>query len=117
MVKEDIDEEGAPAMQQKGRYLSYNSAVLADGATKVLFFKAAWCPLCIRADGTLSQWFEAGSVPITVYKVDYDTEADLKAKYGVTYQHTFVKVDGQGKMVAKLMTPTEEALKAFLGIK
>ncbi len=34
-------------------------------------------------------------------KTDYDTERELKKKYGVTYQHTFVQVDAQGNQIKK----------------
>jgi len=34
-------------------------------------------------------------------KVDYDKSTDLKRKYGVTYQHTFVQVDKGGHLLKK----------------
>ncbi len=105
------------AMKAKGSYVAYNASALQDGHVKVLFFHAGWCPLCKGADTSLKGWYgsEATTPEITVYKVNYDTETDLKAAYGVTYQHTFVKVDGQGNMIAKIQTPSEEQLKEFLG--
>ena len=65
----------------------------------VLFFNATWCPTCqetvknLDADGT-----PAG---LTVVSVDYDSNQDLRQKYGVTVQHTFVVVseDGQKQKV------------------
>ncbi len=38
---------------------------------------------------------------LTVVKVDYDTETDLRQQYGVTQQHTFVQVDESGAELAK----------------
>jgi len=40
-------------------------------------------------------------VDVVVFKTDYDTERGLKQKYGVTYQHTYVQVDSDGREVAK----------------
>lgn len=70
-------------------------ALAAKGPT-VLFFAADWCPTCqaalkdINANGA-----DLGG--ITVVVVDYDKEAELKKKYRVTYQHTFVQIDPSGK--------------------
>lgn len=36
-----------------------------------------------------------------LFKTDYDTEKALKQKYGITYQHTFVYVDKDGKQIKK----------------
>ena len=38
---------------------------------------------------------------VVIFRVDYDTEEELKEKYGVTYQHTFVVVDTEGEAVTK----------------
>lgn len=72
-----------------------------------LYFYANWCPICKPADAD----FKANSskIPpdVTVIRVNYndtDTgqeEKDLAKKYGITYQHTFVQIDAQGKEVTK----------------
>ncbi|OGG26589.1 hypothetical protein A3A64_01570 [Candidatus Gottesmanbacteria bacterium RIFCSPLOWO2_01_FULL_48_11] len=36
---------------------------------------------------------------VVLLKLNYDTATELKKKYGVTYQHTFVQVDAQGNKV------------------
>lgn len=105
----------APAAQAEvGTYAAYDDGVLADGQMKVLFFHAAWCPICRAQDTELVSWYGNKDGLLTTYKVDYDAEKDLKAAYGVTYQHTFVKVDGQGKMITKIQGPTESQLLALL---
>ncbi len=38
---------------------------------------------------------------VNLLKVDYDSSSDLKQKYGVTMQHTFVLVDANGEMIKK----------------
>ncbi len=91
-----------------------SSSVLADGNTKVLFFHASWCPTCKIADTTLTSWYVNGEGMLTVYKINYDNEAALKQKYGVTYQHTFVKVDGEGNMIEKKQGPSDDVLKTLL---
>jgi len=96
-------------------YTAYTPAALTDGETKVLFFHAAWCPVCRDADAKLTSWYNAGGPALPTYRVNYDTETELKSKYGVTYQHTYVLVDGQGNEITSLQGPTEDQLKMLVG--
>ncbi len=70
-----------------------------SGTTVVYFFHASWCPSCRATEKAI----DAEGVPagLTVVKVDYDSETDLRKTYGVTQQHTFVQVDDAGKELAK----------------
>jgi thiol-disulfide isomerase/thioredoxin len=76
-----------------------STQALAMENPTVLFFAADWCPSCqadlkdINANGS-----RLGSVDVVV--VDYDKSADLKAKYGVTVQDSFVQIDATGKELA-----------------
>ncbi len=103
-----------PAKAGEASYVPYTDGVLTNGKTKVLFFHAAWCPECKEANATLKSWFPSKDFTRSVYKVDYDTAKELKIKYGVTYQHTFVVVDGNGAKVSLIQGPTDEQLKALL---
>lgn len=114
MMKDDEMMDDS-AMMHKATYTDYSASVLANGETKVLFFHAAWCPVCRSADAELKDWYAAGLPTRNVYKVDYDTSADLKAKFGVTYQHTFVLVDGEGNALQTVTGPTDAVLKAMIG--
>ena len=72
-----------------------------DNGTVVLFFNAAWCSTCKEARENLEADPAAIPTGLTIVKVDYDTADDLKQKYGVTVQHTFVQVDADGNEIAK----------------
>lgn len=65
----------------------------------VLCFHAGWCPTCQEAERNLT----SAPLPsgLTVVKVDYDNSNELRQKYGVTLQHTFVQVDASGSQLAK----------------
>lgn len=85
-----------------GRYTPYTKAAF-DGAKdkkRILYFHAPWCPICRPIDKEFQE--KAGEIPegVVVFKTDYDTSGDLKKKYGVTYQHTFVEVDAQGNQIS-----------------
>lgn len=85
----------------KGSYADYNASKLtnAEKGKVVLYFRAPWCPICREADKN----FETSAAPdgLTLLKVDYDSSTELKKKYGITYQHTFVQVDKDGMLLKK----------------
>ncbi len=72
---------------------------LAAKNPTVLFFAADWCPSCqadlkdINANGS-----RLGKTNVVV--VDYDKSADLKARYGVTMQDTYVQIGAMGEKIA-----------------
>lgn len=85
---------------QKGSYQDYSADLLSKtGGTKLLFFHAPWCPQCFALDESIKN----SNIPdgVTVFKVDYDTNQDLRKKYGVTIQTTVVKLDEAGKVEKK----------------
>lgn len=65
----------------------------------VLFFYADWCPTC-RAELKKIESGQSILKNITVIIVNYDKSKELKRKYGVTYQHTYVQIDRDGESIA-----------------
>jgi len=102
MMKDD-----SAMMESKGGYLVYagEDLMTKDDGKRVLFFYANWCPTCKPVDAAFSK----ADLPadLTVIRVNYnDAETDaaekaLAEKYGVTYQHTFVQIDQNGKLIKK----------------
>ncbi len=68
---------------------------------KVYFFHASWCPICQKIDKDLTR--SADSVPsdTLIIKADFDDTPDLRKKYGVTTQYTFVQVDNAGNEISQ----------------
>lgn len=105
----------AGAQTEEGTYIEYaaykgDPGAYADGSV-VLFFHASWCPDCKRTHESLT----SAGVPagLTVVKVDYDTQTDLKKQYKITHQHTFVAIDADGAQRAKWSgSVTGEEIKA-----
>ncbi len=97
----DVQSEGAGP----GAYVSfseYEAARDAFAATDVvLFFNADWCSTCKEARDNIQA--DLASIPsdLTIVVVDFDAANDLRQKYGVTVQHTFVQIDADGKELAK----------------
>lgn len=92
-------------MQEKASYNDYSEQAVADaqksGKKVVLFFHATWCPTCKAADAAFKA--DLSTIPnnVALFKTDYDSNKELKTKYGVTTQHTFVQIDKEGTMVTK----------------
>lgn len=86
------------------RFIAYSDENLKNASINgraVIFFHASWCPLCSEAENDLkAKW---GQVPadVTILKTDYDSSKELKTKYGVVSQDTWVQVDGKGNEIAK----------------
>jgi len=99
-----VDEMSVPAEQgpseaqpvAEGRYVAYSEAELAESGyrTNVLFFYAAWCPECRAFDEAIN----TSDIPdgVQILQVDYDQATDLRQRYGVTLQSTFVSVAADG---------------------
>ncbi|MFA5136193.1 MAG: thioredoxin domain-containing protein [Patescibacteria group bacterium] len=85
------------------RYTDYTAASFNQVSDKkrVLFFHAKWCPTCKIANEEFIQNSDKIPADVILFKTDYDMENDLKSKYDITYQHTFVYVDIQGKEIIK----------------
>lgn len=104
---------GSQSNVSTGKYADYSETELASAqGQRVLFFHAPWCPQCRSIEkGILKDGVPGG---FSILKVDYDTNQDLREKYGVTLQTTFVKIDEQGNEIEKFVAydePTFEAVK------
>lgn len=86
-----------------GTYETYSpeKLSLAKDGKAVLFFKASWCPTCKAVDADILAQTTSIPAGTHILIVDYDAAKDLKKKYAVTYQHTFVQVDAAGAMIKK----------------
>lgn len=106
MVKDkEVMQKPAGAMMAKvGSYETYSASKVALASSDhavVLFFRASWCPTCKAVDGDIKAHLSAIPANLTILDVDYDNSTELKQKYGVTYQHTFVEVDAKGNLIKK----------------
>ena len=97
-------------------YVSFTPDVIGNGEQSILFFHAAWCPHCQKHDALISEEELLGmGLHHAVYKVDYDTALDLRQRYGVTTQHTFVVIDGNGEKIDAIIGPSDEKLLELIG--
>lgn len=126
-IKDDkmMDSDGQKAamtddamMKKTGSYKTYSAATVeaeqAAGNKVVLFFHAPWCPFCKTADAAFNSRVNEIPAGVTLLKTDYDSNTELKQKYGVTYQHTFVQIDNNEGQVSKWNGGDIDNLKKYL---
>lgn len=103
VMMEEKDAMMEDAMSSGGIYTDYDASKIsfASKGDVVLFFHAEWCPSCRTLDADINKSLDDIPDDVLILKVDYDTEVELKKAYGVTYQHTLVQVDQDGKLIAK----------------
>lgn len=103
-------------VQTNANYMVYTDQDFANVEdSKVLFFHAKWCPDCVEANKNIAEFQTTPNVKI--YKVDFDNSTELRKKYEVTKQHTFVQIDNQGEMIKKWNgTNTVEEILAQLDV-
>lgn len=94
---------------ESSRYTVYTNATDLEHleAKRVLFFYASWCPTCRPADADFKANLDKIPSDFTVVRVNYNdpetdqSEKDLAKKYAVTYQHTYVQINSNGKEIRK----------------
>lgn len=83
-------------------YDEYRSNLTVHNSKRVVyFFHASWCPTCRALENDIRN--NIGSIPsdVIIVKTDFDTQLELRKKYGVTVQHTLVQIKDGGEMVGK----------------
>jgi thiol:disulfide interchange protein len=94
-----------PVASAAAIYADYSVAnvdqALAEGQDTFLFFHAAWCPSCVLLDREINNRFSEIPEDLTILKVDFDKEDDLKIKYGITSQNTLVHLNEGGEALNK----------------
>jgi thiol-disulfide isomerase/thioredoxin len=111
--EEAMASEEPAAAAAPGAYITLadyrgNEAMYGNGDV-VLFFHADWCPTCQATEEDLTENAAAIPAGLTIVKVDYDDSDELKQRYGITTQHTYVQVDADGNELAKWTGSTTSA--------
>ena len=102
MTKDTMVKDDKMIMTKAGGYNQYSTANITKNAmgTNIIFFHASWCPSCKSSDTDIKANLSKIPDNLQILKLDYDTSTELKQKYGVTSQHTFVKIDKDGNKLA-----------------
>ena len=103
-MKKDVSASGASSLST--RYIDYSSEALAkatenNGKAVIWFAALKWCPSCQAADRDFRANFDKVPKDVSIMKIDYDTATDLKKKYAIVMQDTFIYVDSKGKEITR----------------
>lgn len=98
-----------------GEYMEYYDGLVGNGRESVLFFHARSCPSCRANHIKLDSWYKNKVYSRSVYKLDYDTQTDLRAAFEVVAPDTFVLIDGNGNVLDQVTLPSEDQLEDILG--
>lgn len=92
----DGDSDSGDGDAAPGVFRDYSADAVADTSydTTVLFFWASWCPDCRAYEQVILD--EGLPDGVQILKIDYDTEQELRDRYGINHQSWFVKVDSDG---------------------
>jgi thiol-disulfide isomerase/thioredoxin len=106
-------------ISKQGNYVSladYKAKTEKFVGTKVVyFFHASWCPTCQSIDKEIVSELTKIPAGVTLVKTDFDANLELRKKFGVTQQYTFVQVDAEGNKTALWSAPSLS--DAIAGIK
>lgn len=118
---EETQEEEAPAEEESAaqapQYVAYSEGAVAQyaGSNKAIFFHASWCSTCRALDAEITANLSELPEGTVIMKADYDSETDLRQKYGVNTQHTVVFIDDAGNSTkSNLLGANFEQLKGAL---
>lgn len=71
----------------------------------LLFFHADWCSTCKNFDKQISELKNIDN--LTILKVDFDKETELKKKYSILSQSTFVQIDKEWNAYKRFLWKTD----------
>lgn len=90
---------------ESGKFVSYTDTLsqelIETGTPQVIFFHANWCSWCREREKEILENISALPDNTKILKADFDKEIDLRQKYSVTTQDTFIFVDEQGESTLK----------------
>jgi thiol-disulfide isomerase/thioredoxin len=83
-------------------------AAADDGKMSLVFFHAPWCPVCKAQEPKVVAHLNGDAKNVVAFKVDYDTNMDLRKEMNVEKQSTLILYSG-AKEVARLSYKSDDA--------
>lgn len=94
-----VEETTEEPIQAPEYYQPYSESAVTEALQNqdqaILFFRADWCPTCREAEKDILTNGQLLPENVVIFHADYDTESELKDRYGIVTQHTFVIVNQQ----------------------
>ncbi len=90
------------------------AAAEKSGAPVALHFHADWCPTCRAQDKALQSLKSEKGLDLTVLTANYDTETNLKRRFKINTQATFVVLKGQTEVARLVGDSSVEKIRSAL---
>ena len=101
----EIEQPSDDRVMDVSSYLDYSESNLKLAQQKeatVLFFAATdWCQTCAALDEEIISRIQDVPEEMTILKVDYDNDKQMRNNYKVTAQHTLIVLDSEGNEVKR----------------
>lgn len=101
-------------LMDRVNYFDYSEKNLTSAQKNgkpVLFFAATiWCQTCQALEKEIKEKGDSLPSDITILKVDYDNDKEMKRKWGVITQHTLIQLDSNGNEVNRWIGGNLDAL-------
>jgi len=108
----------AAAMAHALEVKPYSAAALAEAEKAnrpvALQFHADWCPTCRVQDKVVQGLMTEKGLDLTILKVNYDTERDLKRRFRVNAQSTLIVLRGQKETARSVNDTTADGIRGAL---
>ncbi|MBI2028212.1 MAG: thioredoxin family protein [Candidatus Levybacteria bacterium] len=103
--KTESESSNNPILMDRINYLDYTKESLNSSkgsGRSVLFFAATtWCQTCSQLDKEIKENAQRLPSDVTILKVDYDNDREMKRAWGITIQHTLIVLDKDGKEIKR----------------
>lgn len=96
-----LEEEYTAVKGDPGFYGDYGEVDATHFERVILFFTAPWCPSCTDAQNNIEINQKEIPANVAVVRVDFDHNNELREKYNVNKQHTFVLIDKSGEEISR----------------
>lgn len=114
-VNKYVDLIDAPVFSGSFEEYEESKMSLADSRKVILFFNASWCATCSE----FLEEIKNVKIPdnVLILSIDYDKNTELRKKYKIAFQHTFVEVNKTGQEIYRWSGGGIDRLKKELNIK
>lgn len=90
-------------------------SAMAEGKTTLLFFHAAWCPVCRAQEPKVMAHLNGEHRDVVAFKVDYDSNMPLRQELKVDKQSTLILYQGMKEIARLSYKSDDQSIAQFFG--
>lgn len=110
--------QSADMMMMKNEFKPFtaeaHARAMSEGKTTLVFFHAPWCPVCRAQEPKVLAELNGAAKDVVAFKVDYDSNMDLRKSMKVDKQSTLILFHGMKETARLSYKSDDESIKAFM---